>query len=341
MLLLRQEMPPRRITDDDERGKAMAKVVAISFGRKMSNTDVMLKEVLRKCAEAGHEIQFVRPDDLNIGPCTGCCACVAGVLSGKSNGACVMHKDDDFHIVEDAFYSADALIIGSPVYETSPSGTFKTFCDRIGPSHDLAFLTEAKKERLARDGENALLPDERAFKPRVGCLVAVGGARTENWTIMTIPVMYECMMSTGVDVIDTHVYYGVMNVQHVLGAPEQMERMDKMAENIISALAASDDEGRTAWRGSEEGACPVCHQSMFKVHQGSERVECAICGIDGTVGVVDGKIHYSFTLEQQARSRMKYAGKLEHRNEIADGAMTMKKVEGLAELKKPYLHIGE
>ena len=37
----------------------------------------------------------------------------------------------------------------------------------------------------------------------------------------------------------------------------------------------------------------------------------------------------------------KYAGKLEHRNEIADGAMTQKKVENLAELKKPYLHIGE
>ena len=44
----------------------MSKVVAISFGRKMSNTDVMLKEVLIKCQEAGHEIQFIRPDDLNI-----------------------------------------------------------------------------------------------------------------------------------------------------------------------------------------------------------------------------------------------------------------------------------
>ena len=322
----------------------MAKVVAISFGRKMSNTDVMLKEVLKKCEEAGHEIQFVRPDDLNIGTCTGCCACVVGIMSGRNNGECAAHRDDDFHIVEDAFYSADALIIGSPVYETSPSGTFKTFCDRMGPSHDLAFLTEAKKERIARDGENALLPDERAFKPRVGCLVGVGGARTENWTIMTIPIMYECMMSTGVDVIDTHVYYGAMNVQHVLGVPEQMERMDKMAQNIIDALKGLEngsEEERTKWRGAEEGACPVCHQSMFRVHEGSDRVECAICGIDGKVTVQDGKIHYEFTPEWQARSRMRYAGKLEHRNEIADGAMTQKKVEGLAELKKPYLHIGE
>ena len=317
----------------------MAKVVAFSFGRKMSNTDVMLKEVLKKCEEAGHEIQFVRPDDLDIKPCTGCCACVVGIMSGRTNGKCV-HKDD-FHILEDAYYSADALIIGSPVYETSPSGTFKTFCDRFGPSHDLAFLTEAKKERLARDGENALLPDERVFKPRVGCLVGVGGARTENWTIFTIPVMYESMMSAGVDVIDTHTYYGAMNVQHVLGVPEQMERMDRMAQNILDALAADSEDERKKWRGTEEGACPVCHQSMFRVHQGCDKVECAICGIDGKVALVDGKIVYSFSREEQDRSRMKYAGKLEHRNEIADGAMTQKKVENLAELKKPYLHIGE
>ncbi len=317
----------------------MGKVLAISFGRKMSNTDVMLKEILLKCQEAGHEIRFIRPDDMDIKPCTGCTACVVGIMSGRNNGQCV-HKDD-FHILEDAFYSADAVVIGSPVYETSPSGTFKTFCDRMGPSHDLAFLTEAKKERIERGMSGEQLPDERAFKPRVGCLLGVGGARTENWTILTIPIMYECMMSTGVDVIDTHVYYGAMNTEHVLGVPEQMERMDKMAQNMIDALAAENEDDRTAWRGEEQGACPVCHQSMFKVHQGSDRVECSICGIDGRVEIEDGKIKYTFSEQAQARSRMKYAGKLDHRNEICDGAMTQKKVEGLNELKKPYLHVGE
>ncbi|MBP3913796.1 MAG: flavodoxin family protein [Lachnospiraceae bacterium] len=317
----------------------MAKVVAFSFGRKMSNTEVMLKEVLKKCQEAGHDIQFIRPDDLDIKPCTGCCGCVVGILTGRTNGTCI-HKDD-FHIVEEAYYSADAIIVGSPVYETSPSGTFKTFCDRLGPSHDIAFLTEAKKDRLASGDPNVLLPDEIVFKPRVGALVGVGGARTENWTIFTVPIMYESMMSAGVDVIDTHTYFGAMNVQHVLGVPEQMERMDRMAQNIIDALAAETEEERTKWRGETDGACPVCHQSMFRVHEGSDLVECAICGINGTVGLVDGKITYKFSKEEQMRSRLKYAGKLEHRNEIADGAMTQKKVENLAELKKPYLHIGE
>lgn len=317
----------------------MSKVLGISFGRKMSNTDVMIKEALQKCQEAGHEIRFIRADELEIKPCTGCCACVVGIMSGRNNGTCI-HKDE-FHILEDAFYDSDAVIIGSPVYETSPSGTFKIFCDRIGPSHDLAFLTEAKKERLAQGKSGNELPDERAFKPRIGCLLGVGGARTKNWTVMTIPVMYECMMSTGVDVIDTHVYYGAMNVEHVLGVPEQMERMDTMAQNIIEALAADREEERTKWRGETEGACPVCHQSVFEVFPGTNKVECTICGIEGSVEFEDGKPQYSFSQKEQARSRMKYAGKLEHRNEIADGAMTQKKVEGLKELKEKYLHIGE
>lgn len=317
----------------------MSKVLGISWGRKMSNTDVMIKEALLKCQEAGHEIRFIRADDLEIKPCTGCCACVVGIMSGRNNGACI-HKDD-FHILEDAFYDADAVIMGSPVYETSPSGTFKTFCDRIGPSHDLAFLTEAKKERMERGMSGGQLPDERAFKPRVGCLLGVGGARTRNWTVMTIPIMYECMMSTGVDVIDTHVYYGAMNVEHVVGVPEQLERMDVMAQNIIDALAADTAEERMKWRGESEGACPVCHQSVFEVFPGTNKVECTICGIEGIVDFEDGKPRYTFSEKEQARSRMRYAGKLEHRNEIADGAITQKKVEGLKELKEKYLHVGE
>lgn len=316
----------------------MGKVVGFSWGRKMSNTDVMIKEILLKCEEAGHEVRFLRPDDLEIKPCTGCCACVAGIMSGKSNGSCIFR--DDLHILEEAWYSADAVIVGSPVYETSPSGTFKNFCDRMGPSHDVSFLKEAYDERKAAGKTGAELPDERAFKTRVGAIIGVGGAMTKNWTVMAAPIMYECMMSTGVNVIDTHVYYGAMEVEHVLGNPKQMERMDRMADNIIEALAAADEAEKTKWRGESEGACPVCHQSVFEVFPGTDRVECCICGIAGKVELIDGKASYTFSDEEQARSRMRYAGKLEHSNEIKHGAMTQRKVENLSRLKEKYLHVG-
>jgi hypothetical protein len=80
---------------------------------------------------------------------------------------------------------------------------------------------------------------------------------------------------------------------------------------------------------------------MFRVHPDSDLVECAICGIEGHVSARGGKAVYTFSEEQQARSRMRYAGKLEHRNEISNGAVTQKAVENLTELKKKYLHVGE
>ena len=49
----------------------MGKVTGISFGRKMMNTEVMIKEALEVCAQRGHEIQFIRAMDLDIKNCKG------------------------------------------------------------------------------------------------------------------------------------------------------------------------------------------------------------------------------------------------------------------------------
>lgn len=62
----------------------MKKVVGISFGRNMKNCDVMVKEALMQCQAAGHEVQFIRADDLDIKNCTGCIACVVGMSSGRT-----------------------------------------------------------------------------------------------------------------------------------------------------------------------------------------------------------------------------------------------------------------
>ncbi len=42
------------------------KVLGISFGRKMGNTDVMIKTALMECEKAGCKVRFIRADDLNI-----------------------------------------------------------------------------------------------------------------------------------------------------------------------------------------------------------------------------------------------------------------------------------
>lgn len=316
------------------------KVVGFSFGRKMSNTDVMVKEALLTCEKAGMDIEFIRCDDLNIHICTGCCACVGGLMGGKGRGTCI-HKDDEFYIIEEALMSADAVIVGSPTYEFTPTGNFKTVCDRIGPSHDMTFRGPAI-EKGVEEGRDALTyPDARSMKPRVGALITVGGARTENWLSFSLPTMYAFTFPMGIDVIDKYKYFGAMNVEHVLGRPEVMDRMAQLGQHIVDALNAETEEERKQWRGDKEGTCPVCHEDMLTVGFGGNKVECPVCGIEGTLDIVDGEIKVTFSEAQQNRSRLREEGKWEHSNEIRDGAMTQKKVENLKELKMKYIGVGE
>ena len=48
------------------------KVLGISVGRKMSNTEILVKEALMGAEEGGAEVELIRLHDLNIKPCTGC-----------------------------------------------------------------------------------------------------------------------------------------------------------------------------------------------------------------------------------------------------------------------------
>lgn len=311
------------------------KVLGLSFGRNMSNTDVMIKTALMECERAGHEVKFFRVDDMDIKPCTGCISCVVGMTAGFGKGGCPIK--DDFHILDEALMECDAVIVGSPCYVTSPTGRFKTVCDRIGPSHDITFRKACYEEGLAQGKPAEKLPDPRSFKKRVAGLVSVGGAMTKNWLAFMLPVMYEFTMSMGIDVIDMNEYHGAMACEHVLGNDVQMARMKKMGQNIVKALAADTEEERTRWRGEEEGVCPVCHCDMLTVNKDRGGVECPVCGIRGELTLKNGKIDVSFSEEEQQRSRLRWNGKLEHSTEIKTQAVGPGQIPNLKELKAPYV----
>lgn len=318
----------------------MAKnVLGISFGRKMSNTEVMVKEALLQCQNAGCTVRFLRADEMNIHICTGCISCVVGMTTGRGKGGCPIK--DDLPIVEEALMEADAVIIGSPVYEFTPTGNFKVWCDRLGPSHDVSFRKATYEEGLAAGKEKSLLPDERSFKKRVGALIAVGGAMTENWLSLALPSMYAMCVSSGINVIDAYKYFGAMAHEHVLGNQPVMDRMTQLGKHIVEALNAPDEETRTRWRGDKQGVCPVCYNELLEATHNGTEIECPVCGISGKLAVVDGQIQVTFPEEQQARSRLRYAGKLEHSTEIKTKAVGPGQIPNLKELKEKYLHIGE
>ena len=315
------------------------KVLGLSFGRKLGNSEVMVKQALLECEKAGYGIKFIRVMDLNILPCTGCTACVAGMASGRGVGKCVLK--DDFHILDEAIMECDALIVCTPTYECGPSGLYRTVCDRIGPSHDVSFRKTAFEDGIAKGKSIEELPDERSLKKRVGALLTVGGARTANWLSFTIPTMYAMTLSLGIDVIDTYRYVGAMSTQHVTGRPDILDRMTQVGRHISEALASQNEEQRLSWRGDDEGTCPVCHCDLISIMHDGMHVECPVCGIRGELKSDNGKISVEFSEAEQKRSRLFYAGKLEHSNEIKDGIMTEIKVDNLKEKKEKYLHIGE
>jgi len=310
------------------------KVLGLSFGRKEGNTDIMVKTALMECEKAGNEVQFIHVDDLDIKICTGCISCVVGMVSGRGKGGCPLK--DDFHIIDEALMQCDAVIVGTPTYVLSPTGRFKTVCDRIGPSHDITFRKAAFDEGIAQNKPIEKLPDERTFKPRVGALISVGGAMTKNWLSFMLPTMYEFTMSMGIDVVDMHEYFGAMAYEHVIGNEKEMERMRLVGQNITAALSAKNEEERTKWRGEQQGVCPVCHCNMLTVSEDKTFVECPVCGIKGDISVVDGKIETSFSEEEQKRSRLHWEGKLEHSTEIKTCAVGPGQIEGLKELLAPY-----
>ncbi|OOM74205.1 NADPH-dependent FMN reductase [Clostridium puniceum] len=303
----------------------------------MSNTEVMIKTALMECEKAGSEVKFIRADDLNIADCTGCIACVMSLLHG-GNGNCVLK--DEMYIIDEALLECDAVIVGSPTYVLSPTGKFKTVCDRLGPSHDIAFRTEAKKNGIKMGNAPEKLPDERSFKPRVAALITVGGAMAQNWLSFAMSTIYEFTMSMRINVVDKYEYFGAMAHEHVVGNFKVMDRMVVMGKNIADALN-SDSEQMNKWRGADEGVCPVCHCDMLTVVHNKNEVECPVCGISGELTLVDGQIKVNFSEAQQKRSRLFYDGKLEHQVEISTKAVGPGQIPNKKELLEKYGGYGE
>lgn len=89
----------------------MKAVILNGSPRKKWNTDLMLREAEKGVASVGVETEYINLFDLNYTGCRSCMAC-------KRKGAdrCKCYWKDDLSPVLDSIFSADALIIGSPIY---------------------------------------------------------------------------------------------------------------------------------------------------------------------------------------------------------------------------------
>ena len=125
--------------------------------RKEGNTELLLREFLRGCRDAGAEVEEVLLRGLKITPCLEIYAC-------RKDGRCPIH--DDMEGLYPKLVEADLVALASPIFFYSVSAQAKALIDRCQ-------ALWAKKYLL----KQPIAPD----KPhRKGVFLAVGGSKGEK-----------------------------------------------------------------------------------------------------------------------------------------------------------------
>jgi multimeric flavodoxin WrbA len=123
--------------------------------RKDSNTEIMVKEVLKGAREAGAETKVFNLSRMSITPCKAC-----GYCKGHA-GECA--TDDDMQIIYKEIKEADAFILGSPVYMWQMAAQAKLFTDRLYANFGTGFEEKYGKKDMALVFSQGK-PDENMFR---------------------------------------------------------------------------------------------------------------------------------------------------------------------------------
>lgn len=293
------------------------KVLGISCGRLLGNTEILVKEALMGAEESGAEVQFIRLHDYELKPCTGCQACMDDMLERGGAGKCVI-KDDDIEAVDDQVMDCDGIILGSPIYEKSPCGLFKILEDRMGPSHDVGFRIVAEKMRQEHGITHRAGPDPRALKQRTGSLIAVGGS---DWDSMALPILSMFALTLQIRVVDKMLVNWMGLPRAVSLRDDLLARARRSGEHVVKSWKKGPEEVEYI---GEPGVCPLCHSKLIEVRNDHDVFPCicGVCGVRGALSLQDGRVAFEVSDENKAHSHLLLSGKFEHLQQVYDLSMT-------------------
>jgi multimeric flavodoxin WrbA len=104
------------------------KVIAFNGSpRRKWNTATLLEKALEGAASQGAETELIHLYDLDFKGCISCFACKT--KGGISYGRCAVQ--DDLTAVFNKIETADAIILGSPIYFGGVSGEMRSFMERL------------------------------------------------------------------------------------------------------------------------------------------------------------------------------------------------------------------
>lgn len=281
------------------------KIMGVTTGRKNSNSEILLKEALMACEEAGAEITMINLRDYNIMGCTGCTSCTIGMSQGKNVG-CVLDNKDDKKKIMDVLLNQDAVIYSIPTYDLMPEAQYLMFAQR-SLSYETSFL----------EAIHAI-----EHKDRIAGLISVGGS-TRAWQSMALEGLQATMFTTDMQVVDMLLATRVPGKAQCLINDELIARAHRLGENIMKAVATPPEE--RGWLGDEDmGWCPNCHSNALVLGEmqwdGVEYpIECQVCGCGGTLEKTeDGKWKFVIQSNGYLKDRTTVRGRALHLDEIGE-----------------------
>lgn len=99
----------------------MKVVIITSSFREQSNSSLLAEAFKEGAEESGNEVELISLKKNRVAPCIGCNYC-------QVHGECTMK--DKLNEILDRVIEADVLVMASPTYYYSISGTLKNFIDR-------------------------------------------------------------------------------------------------------------------------------------------------------------------------------------------------------------------
>ncbi|MBE5970288.1 MAG: flavodoxin family protein [Lachnospiraceae bacterium] len=289
------------------------KVLGIVAGRHNGNSEILVKEALSACQEKGAECTLINLFDYNIKPCTGCESCtmmMGEMAQGKRDNypGCVLRDKDDMQKIMDVFQQQNAIIVGVPVYDLTPSGLYTVFAQRF-LAYELAFLL---KIGVVKEDPHC-----------VAGLISVGGS-CHDWMGFGLESMAATMFTQSIQVVDQMRATRNGRPGNVLLKADQLARAHKMGENIIKSIQTEPE--KRGWLGDEDwGLCPNCHGGLVfpgEVHWDGVQwpFECAVCGAGGDLvrDEATGKVKFVLAPDGLSRDRNKNECRDLHLDEIVE-----------------------
>jgi multimeric flavodoxin WrbA len=293
------------------------KILALSGGSKNGSNDAMAREALMGAKQAGAEIEFIHLLDLNLKPCNGCIACVNGLMMG-TNGDCVLK--DDIKWLAEKIFEADGIIWVMPIFEKGAPAVLHIVRDRLfGPAYDpgLNFVAGKIAEKTGQGG-----PDPRKFIQKVTSFIGIGGS---DWSTRISADLNILAMTRKWKVIDDLVFQWSKSI---ILDDKAVAQCHQIGENIAKAAA---DVKNAKFLG-DPGVCTHCHSRNFYFAPDNTAI-CEVCGIEGKIQFIDGKIQFVFPDEMYQHAHDTMPGKMKHMDDIYHNETKLKEQKKLPEFK--------